>query len=371
MIKRAAGLLVSIAALAASSPALAGGLPVAHPRTHGPDPAVAGMRAHAAAAADRGEPAEWCGAEQSVDETSAAVDNGVYRYHAIYLTAADGQTDFQGNATQIQADAFGASGLIEELYGRAIRFDMGTSCGPGFLDITALRTSLTSRAFARAAHSPDGTLKLVKAALAASGFATLGEGDDRRTASSLQRNYVVWLDAPSPAGACGVADVYDDATRSETNWNNYGGKVAVVFHTSLGFCGAATVRHEIGHTLGALQSQAPNSFDGMHCDDAYEDTMCYSRAPERGDGDFEGEFFDYGNDDYWDPPSGQPLAWWTVNLNRFLCDTAACNVAPSAAAAEPSAPQPAAAQVRKPRKAAGRSRPVKTRKARRPSRARR
>jgi hypothetical protein len=41
-----------------------------------------------------------------------------------------------------------------------------------------------------------------------------------------------------------------------------------------------------------------------------------------------GTFFDYRNDDYWDPPNGTPLPWWTVNLNRFLCPDANCNVAP-------------------------------------------
>jgi hypothetical protein len=60
--------------------------------------------------------------------------------------------------------------------------------------------------------------------------------------------------------------------------------------------------------------------------------MCYRAAPQRARGDFQSEYFDYGNDDYWDPPQGKPLAWWTVNLNRFLCDSATCN-RPAAATA--------------------------------------
>jgi hypothetical protein len=36
-------------------------------------------------------------------------------------------------------------------------------------------------------------------------------------------------------------------------------------------------------------------------------------------------YFDYGNDDYWDPPQGVPLGWWTLNLSRFICPDAQCN----------------------------------------------
>jgi hypothetical protein len=36
-------------------------------------------------------------------------------------------------------------------------------------------------------------------------------------------------------------------------------------------------------------------------------------------------YFDYGNDDYWDPPGGA-LPWWTVDLSPFLCPNATCNL---------------------------------------------
>jgi hypothetical protein len=57
--------------------------------------------------------------------------------------------------------------------------------------------------------------------------------------------------------------------------------------------------------------------------------MCYSNSPQVGNGE-RGQYFDYGNDDYWDPPNRAPLAWWTVDLNRFLCPDASCTVAPGA-----------------------------------------
>jgi hypothetical protein len=139
----------------------------------------------------------------------------------------------------------------------------------------------------------------------------------------------VWIDGPAPSGACGQATSYDDPTRDPSNLNNLGGKVAVVFpNGSGGFCSSNTVRHEIGHNLGALQPVAPHAFDGAHCDDSYEDTMCYSQAPRTANGQ-RGQYFDYRNDDYWDPPQGASLPWWTANLNRFLCPDATCNVGPS------------------------------------------
>ena len=52
--------------------------------------------------------------------------------------------------------------------------------------------------------------------------------------------------------------------------------------------------------------------------------MCYAVAPRRASGEANALFFDYGNDDYWDPP-GRALSRWTVNLSRFVCPTVECN----------------------------------------------
>jgi hypothetical protein len=323
--RRTAALISAAAALAfpAIASAHAGH---AHPQTHGPDPATPGLKARASADA-----APWCGAAQAADETRNELSNGDYRYHAVYLVAADAPDRFASLAPQIQSGAFRATELLERLYDRAIRFDMGTSCGSQFLDISVVRSALTTADFARASSRANGTLTAVASSLAAAGFPTLSTGDSDSKARRLKRNWIVWLDAPAPKRSCGEAQVYDDPARSQSNWNNYGGKLGVVFRSRAGFCGPAAVRHEIGHTLGAMQSSAPNAFDGMHCDDAYEDTMCYPHAEKRGGGAFENEFFDYGNDDYWDPPKGKPLGWWTANLNRFVCQSASCNTVAVAA----------------------------------------
>src|SRR3954468_4946733 len=323
----AAAFLVPAAALASPS--------VGAPSTHGPDPAsvAAGgeapaVPAHAKPRAAKLVPSAWCGTESSSDNLVNEVDNGPFRYHGVYMVAADAPDRFGALATSMQTDAFQASSLLESSYGRAIRFDIGTSCGPQYLDISIVRLPETSAQMAALARTPTGTFDAVTRALDAAGFQTIQPTDTIDEAAARTRNYLVWLDAPAPASSCGQATIYDDPSRGPDNLNNLGGKAAIVFRNGDGFCSSNAVRHEIGHNLGGLQSVAPHAFDGSHCNDAYEDTMCYPNSPLVGDGQ-RGQFFDYGNDDYWSLP-GSPLPWWTVDENRFLCPDASCNVVPGA-----------------------------------------
>ncbi|MEA2459305.1 MAG: hypothetical protein QOC95_2277 [Thermoleophilaceae bacterium] len=320
---------------------------VGAPITHGPDGAamVAGPEAPAptggpiGGTAKRGVrltarmaakklPSSWCGAQLTADDTADEVNNGDYRYHAIYMLTADAPNRFDALASEMQTDAFQASALLESQYGRAIRYDIGTNCGPQYLDISVVRMAQTSADMAALATTPSGTFNAVTQALDAAGFQTIQPTDSVPEAAARTRNYLVWLDGPSPIGTCGQAAIYDDPSRKEDNLNNFGGKAAVVFRSGDGFCSSNAARHEMGHNLGALQPTAPHAFDGSHCNDAYEDTMCYTNAPKVADGQ-RGEFFDYGNDDYWSPVNA-PLPWWTVDINRFLCPDASCNVAPGA-----------------------------------------
>jgi hypothetical protein len=197
------------------------------------------------------------------------------------------------------------------------------------MDITIVRSKLSTAALARAAEGEHATLDAVTDSVGAAGFPVMADGASKASVARLSENFVVWLDAPAPKGSCGQAPLFMDPTRKATNWNNFGGKVAAVYLRRGGeeFCGGRAVRHEIAHTLGAVQSQATNFADGAHCNDAYEDTMCVLSSPKVGGGAFQDEYFDYGNDDYWDPPQGKPLAWWTLNLSRFICPDATCGAA--------------------------------------------
>ena len=246
----------------------------------------------------------------------------------MYLVPADGRSRFRRVAPALQADVLGASRLLERLYGRAIRFDMGTACGPRYLDVSELRLGATRARLRAAAGSrdPNALFALVRRGMRRAGFRLTGRRASYGWRSPGQTvNYVAWLDGPAPAGTCGQATSVLDRRRVFTNANNFGGKLALVFRRGSRFCGADTVRHEIGHNLGALQPQAPHTRDGAHCTDAVEDTMCAPDAPSVAGGSGRHAYFDYGNDDYWDPPRGRPLPWWTVNLSWFLCRDTRCN----------------------------------------------
>lgn len=308
-------------------------------RTHGPDPAtVSAPTATAAAAASA---VDWCA---NADPAANQYDNGEYRYHAVYAHPSDRPSRLAAIGAELQQAAFGASELIEREYGRAIRFDVGTPCGPGQLDISEVRLPFTEDQLAAlAAADHTATFNAVGAALRERGFAVAPNDASADDLAALTENYVVWLDGPGPPRSCGQGTALLDSTRSETNLNNLGGKLALIFRDGRDFCGDDVVRHEIGHNLGALQPDAPNTTDGVHCNDAYEDTMCEWQAPKLADGPFNGLYFDYGNDDYWDPPQGAPLGWWTLNLSRFLCPDAQCNRPPSTRkvlTAAPSTPKP-------------------------------
>jgi hypothetical protein len=348
------GLATALISLAA--PALAG----AHSaqRTHGldPEPAVTTAPVAAAAAA----PGNWC---PNSDPGANQTENGQYRYHAIYAYPADRPNRLRAIGAELQQAAFGASALIERQYRRAIRFDIGTPCGPGQLDISAVRLPFTSAQLRTLAGARGtATFDAVAQAMRTAGY---GVADDSETPEQLalrSMNFLVWLDGPSPSRSCGQGTALIDETRSDNNLNNFGGKLAVIFRDGSDFCGADVVRHEIGHNLGALQPDAPNTSDGVHCNDAFEDTMCAWESPQVSNGPFNGMYFDYGNDDYWDPPHGQPLGWWTLNLSRFLCPTAGCNRPEGAQTARTSQPRIADRE----RAAARRHRARAARRARRP-----
>jgi hypothetical protein len=249
----------------------------------------------------------------------------------VYLVPHDAPSRFKPVAARIQADAFGASALLERLYRRAIRFDMGTSCGPRYLDISEFRLSATRAELARAAQSndPDAVFNLVRSQMRQAGFLLFDSYNPNGPWEIQSVNYVAWLDGPGPSASCGQATSLLDTRRVPWNRNNTGGKLALIYRRGRGFCGSQTVRHEIGHNLGALQPDAPHTRDGAHCTDALEDTMCEGGAPAVAPGAARGArnavYFDYGNDDYWDPPDGRPLKWWTLNLSWFLCENPRCN----------------------------------------------
>ena len=297
------------------------------PHTHGPDRKSLDPRAKAPAATyDVDSHAAWSASEYDGKSFTSdqAGTTALPTVHAVYMFPSDGPNRFAQFAAMFQADARDASRLLG--YGRAVRWDerLGTDGVTRYLDITVIRSSHRARKL-----GGSNQFKLV------------GEDLTNRGLTDPNKKYVVWLDADSRY--CGQGQLYQDPTRSASNYNERR-LYSVVYRpysttdaATGGFCRGRTVMHEVGHTLGAVQTAAPNNSDGAHCNDSAEDVMCYrnSNPPDTG-----GPVFDYAANDYWDPaadPSidatdprfGTKLGWWTVNLSRFICPTSGCQDANS------------------------------------------
>src|SRR2546423_11615670 len=115
------------------------------------------------------EPTDWCGDERSTDDTADAASNGTYRFHLVYVYPSDGVDRFESFASQLQSDAFQASGLLEREYSRAIRYDMGTSCGSQYIDISSLRLPQSTADLQSTVATPDATFNTVASDLRQAG----------------------------------------------------------------------------------------------------------------------------------------------------------------------------------------------------------
>ena len=347
--RRLAALLPSVLVVALSGGADAALPPVADDSahahaTHGPDGLALDKRGR--------RPATAVGAPYSVDNhagwqacqydgTSLLADYTLQtvgqsetlpQVHAVYVFPAKAKSRFLQFAAMFQADARQASALLQTL-GRDIRWDVRpvgvpqaavpTFCGTGptVLDITVFQSKYTAQQL-----SSQRQFSLVATELAGSG-----------KFSATNKKYVVWLDAGSKY--CGQGTLWQDTDRSPGNDSEVNRTTGIVYrpYTSTdgltgGFCRGRTLLHELGHTLGAVQRGAPNAFDGAHCDDDNNDTMCYTGAAIDQVSSPAAQF-DHGKDDYWDPgaskpttqnPDGSPsgadrLPWWALNLSRYVC----------------------------------------------------
>lgn len=321
-------LVVGLSSDAASLPDQASPVGEEHAHTHGPDGLDLyrpgrGPRPEAPAASfDADATAPWSSADYDgvANPTDAADLTTLPTIHFVYVYPKDRASRFTRFAAMFQADARDASALLTSLYGRGFRLDERRRSGDPtrtVVDITVVQSRYRANQLAGA-----NQFSLVADELRAKGF------------TNSNKKYAAWLDAGSQY--CGQGELYQDTRRSSVN-SNERRTTAIVYrpydqnNADGGFCRGRTLRHELGHNLGALQQVAPSAFDGAHCDDSAEDTMCYTSATDGHD--WGGPEFDHGNDDYWDPianPNGgspSRLPWWTVNLSKFVCPTTGCTYA--------------------------------------------
>lgn len=82
------------------------------------------------------------------------------------------------------------------------------------------------------------------------------------------RKYLQFVDA---AVYCGIGGFAGDTTKSDSNRSNFGPEYA---RADRGCWTAGVAAHELGHTLGAVNNNAPNGSGYAHCEDEW-DVMCY------------------------------------------------------------------------------------------------
>lgn len=234
------------------------------------------------------------------------------KIHAVYVHPSDAPSRFASLAHTFQGQARRQSRMLTQGSGHALRLDDRLDAsGRPLLDITVIRSRSSAKTLGGSRQ-----FGLVRDDLARAGL------------TDPNKKYLVWVDAASTV--CGRSDAPGDAVRSAANRaesrtmstiNRYYDRSTP---DTGGFC--APILHELAHAMGAVLPNAPH-YDGGHCNDNANDFLCFYASAIAYD-PAAGRYFDYGNDDYWDPAadpfsgSDAKLGWWTVNLSRFLCPPA-------------------------------------------------
>lgn len=305
------------------------------------DLAASVRSAQAGAAADPssdGLPLTWCGTERTSDDTvDAAFPASQAQFKVVYAHPSDQPDRFGAFKDALQANVALIARFMSAQSGglKAPRFDMGTACGPEYVD--AQRVTLPGT---RSQYVND--FDAVQTAVAA----------QLNPAPGGPRNAVILADTLSPDAPgylSGVATRYDDDWPGADNYHNDGGLSAVVW-VPLGQPSPAQdprgfwpegMLHEMAHNLGAVQWSAPHtthtpggpSFYG-HCWDEW-DVLCYQDGPAPAHAiqvdcpsspGVIGQEFDCSRDDYFNPapaPGNYLATHWNLFNSVFLAPCAA------------------------------------------------
>jgi hypothetical protein len=190
----------------------------------------------------------------------------------------------------------------------------------------------------------DCRVDVAKVPLSSEGVASFGGTANDLAAQGhnrADRKYLVWADSYV---MCGMAEVMaDERSTADNAHNGYFPMIARVDRGCWGFAERSVEAHEIAHTLGAVQTGAPNASALFHCVDE-SDLMCYdddgspdgmvqtqdgsrplvSRCPAQHE-----RLLDCNHDDYFhtDPPASSYLAGhWNVAQSSFLTSEGAASV---------------------------------------------
>ena len=303
-----------------------------------------------------GLPTTWCGDEITSDYPNTTTKP---QFKVVYAFAADRPNRFAGWRDALQANVAIVQRFLSAQDGgtKALRIDMGTRCGPQYVDI-----QVVALPGARAAYADNfGAISnAVRNAIGASATAAQHDHPGRRPGRRLAGVRPRRVDhghrpASSPA---------------RSNIHNRGGLTSVLFSRD-GAAAPGTARwgwwpegflHEASHNLGAVQWGAPHSTQPLgqslpqygHCFQG-ADVMCYAEdggARSQMVTDCAGlpgaipQNYDCGRDDYFNPApaAGSYLAThWNTYDSAFL---APCGeIAPACGGGNLWVPEPPAASV--------------------------
>jgi hypothetical protein len=202
---------------------------------------------------------------------------------------------------------------------KTIRFETGTKCGPQYVRIELVRLSQPRAAYLDSSGAP--AMAIVRAEL-----------ERVLPAPAGPRKCLVYVDGLVDS-ASGWAEVLNADAPGPANPHNAGGLFAFVWggrqapsRAQLPYY-AYLILHEVTHTLGGVQKNAPNSSAAWHCTDDF-DLMCYEdggtahpqATPCRRATMFGGAY-DCNQDDYFNP-SPEPGSYldthWNVYDSAFL-----------------------------------------------------
>jgi hypothetical protein len=298
-----------------------------------------------AAAADAPDalPYGWCGEARTTEGTANdPLPAGSPRFKFVYVHAADRPDRFAEWADALQANVALVQRFMASQSGgaKAIRIDMGTSCGAQFVDLQVVHLS------GPRANYVDNFGAITR------------EVEQRLAPTSAPRNVVIMADSLNGGTYdYGLGENVLGASgdrRGAANIHNFGGFASVLFSRDGQAAPGGGSRgwwpegflHEMSHNLGAVQWSAPHSTQPAgfslprygHCWQG-ADVMCYTEdggaahamqydCPRVGGAI--PQAYDCGRDDYFNPapaPGSYLASNWNVYDSAFL---AACTqIAPA------------------------------------------
>ncbi len=269
-------------------------------------------------------PTTWCGSRLTADDSEFAAFPPTQRQIKVVYAYASGQQDRSAQWSQaLQADVSNIEQYLAVQTGgaRALRFDMGTECGPQYVDIQVVALPRV-REYYR--DDPSNFNRLAHDVAAAVG------------SLSGPRDVFVLADKLTDDPVWGIAQVIDDDRGGPENDSNAGGLTAIMWTNPStqpdpsDWWQPTVMLHEITHNLGGVQQSAPNHTSNWHCTDG-EDVMCYpDGSPEAAayddticslDAGAIPQTYDCGHDDYFNPapaPGSYLDLHWNVYRSDFL-----------------------------------------------------